>query len=315
MRAWLVVACLAGCYGPTPPAGAQCGSDGACPTGLVCSPATGTCEHTAVTADAAPDVSVADAPDAGPGDRDGDGITDTLDNCPDKSNPQQYDEDGDSIGDVCDNCPATANANQADTTESTPDGVGDACDPDPSGKTKISLFEGFNTTPTGWTLDTGVTVGGGKVHTPAGNAASPPLVSGRGWVETRYHLESLMTGSGITYRSVELVAQGSATGVQGYRCAVFDNPNNPGDRHSEIEMFVNPYTIVGSPSDGHNSAVGDTGHLWFAYSADSLDCKTTLPVEDLPTPPPETGRSGQFGLYTQNLTAAFDYIVVYEPAP
>ena len=40
-----------------------------------------------------------------------------------------------------------------------------------------------------------------------------------------------------------------------------------------------------------------------------------MPVEDLTTPPPETSRTGQVGLYTQNLTAAFDYIVVYEPAP
>jgi hypothetical protein len=40
-----------------------------------------------------------------PPDRDGDGIPDDADNCPDKFNPLQEDRDGDGIGDVCDNCP------------------------------------------------------------------------------------------------------------------------------------------------------------------------------------------------------------------
>jgi hypothetical protein len=40
---------LAGCYAPQPHAGAPC-PDGVCPTGLVCSPATMTCETTAIDA-------------------------------------------------------------------------------------------------------------------------------------------------------------------------------------------------------------------------------------------------------------------------
>ncbi len=35
-------------------------------------------------------------------DRDGDGIPDDIDNCPDTPNPDQTDSDGDGIGDVCD---------------------------------------------------------------------------------------------------------------------------------------------------------------------------------------------------------------------
>jgi hypothetical protein len=58
-------------------------------------------------------------------DSDGDGITDTIDNCPSVPNPDQLDADGDGIGDVCDNCPAIANVNQADADA---DGIGDACD-------------------------------------------------------------------------------------------------------------------------------------------------------------------------------------------
>jgi hypothetical protein len=66
-------------------------------------------------------------------DRDGDGITDDLDNCPESPNEDQNDRDGDGKGDVCDNCPETPNPEQEDGDG---DGVGDICDgcpgiPDP----------------------------------------------------------------------------------------------------------------------------------------------------------------------------------------
>ena len=40
-----------------------------------------------------------------PGDRDGDGVADNVDNCPDVYNPDQANADGDSFGDACDPCP------------------------------------------------------------------------------------------------------------------------------------------------------------------------------------------------------------------
>lgn len=85
----------------------------------------------------------ADHPDAfsevqSPTDSDGDGINDSVDNCPFVANTAQTDTDLDGIGDVCDddddndgildvndNCPLTANADQTDTDG---DGIGDACD-------------------------------------------------------------------------------------------------------------------------------------------------------------------------------------------
>jgi hypothetical protein len=45
-------------------------------------------------------------------DRDGDGIIDLEDNCPDVANPDQIDSDGDDIGDACDNCPYNYNPDQ-----------------------------------------------------------------------------------------------------------------------------------------------------------------------------------------------------------
>ena len=74
-----------------------------------------------------------------PDDTDGDGISDSRDNCPALANPEQKNivSPGNTIGDACDdtdndgpydatdNCPTTPNNDQADTDG---DGTGDACD-------------------------------------------------------------------------------------------------------------------------------------------------------------------------------------------
>lgn len=58
-------------------------------------------------------------------DTDSDGLGDACDNCPKKSNKNQQDTDGDNVGDVCDNCNSYANSDQADSDL---DNTGDACD-------------------------------------------------------------------------------------------------------------------------------------------------------------------------------------------
>ncbi|GEM_PF-193117 len=62
---------------------------------------------------------------AHPDDYDGDGLVDSLDNCPSVANASQEDTDGDGVGDPCDNCPALSNPDQADDNG---DGIGDLCD-------------------------------------------------------------------------------------------------------------------------------------------------------------------------------------------
>ena len=62
MRRLLAAVLLWGCYAPHPQAGAPC-ANGACPSGLVCSPATQTCEVTATSPpDASRDAPPRDAP-------------------------------------------------------------------------------------------------------------------------------------------------------------------------------------------------------------------------------------------------------------
>lgn len=72
-----------------------------------------------------------------PRDEDGDGISDTMDNCPSVKNPSQTDEDTNGIGDACedfdrdgvlnsiDNCRSIPNVGQFDKDQ---DGFGDECD-------------------------------------------------------------------------------------------------------------------------------------------------------------------------------------------
>jgi hypothetical protein len=76
-------------------------------------------------------------------DSDGDGIPDTVDNCPDTYNPMQEDTcgdgtgdacrpdtDGDGIPDACDNCPNKPNGTQLGTCSATSDKAGVSCNTD-----------------------------------------------------------------------------------------------------------------------------------------------------------------------------------------
>ncbi len=73
------------------------------------------------------DVAVIGSECVNDGDDDGDGILNSVDNCPSMYNPGQEDGDSDGVGDLCDNCPLNSNPDQVDTDG---DGIGDVCDTD-----------------------------------------------------------------------------------------------------------------------------------------------------------------------------------------
>jgi hypothetical protein len=204
------------------------------------------------------------------------------------------------------------NVNQADTTETVPDGVGDACDPRPGLKDRIAFFETFETAPTGWDLQN-ATFSNDAVHlngaTAAGIAhAYPPFISADGVIDTFYTIDALGSNS---YRSVETVAQHTANTTNGYRCGVYDG-NAAGTRHAEIESFVSPFTVTGAAASG-SFAVNDTGDLYFSFGS-SYECQTTIPNADLTASLTDT-ESEHLGPFTQYVDATYDYLIVYEPVP
>jgi hypothetical protein len=113
------------------------------------------------------------------GDRDGDGVLDVMDNCPDVANAEQYNHDQDSTGDACDTCPHLS-LSSADI-DSDGDGLGNGCDPriNTPGDSR-QLFVGFYSAAdiSGWgQLPPGKwTVAGGGVLRLADNTASDATI-------------------------------------------------------------------------------------------------------------------------------------------
>ncbi len=103
-----------------------------------------------LTPDAASDAGDIDAMPP-PTDRDGDGVADDDDLCPDLAD-DQHDEDRDAIGDACDPCPTYPQ----DTANADGDGLPDNCDPFPTTPgDELALFHGFHEMPPTWSVEPG----------------------------------------------------------------------------------------------------------------------------------------------------------------
>lgn len=171
--------CPLACYSPHVQPGAPCNEREPCPAGESC--VAGVCGGVASGGvDAASGGGGAPGGDATMSivDRDGDGIADASDNCPDVANPDQGNEDGDAFGDACDPCPIDTNNADPDG-----DGVGGICDPHPNTPgDKIVMFEGFHHgIPPTWQVDGTAAPSGDSVAltTAVGNhtALIPPIAS------------------------------------------------------------------------------------------------------------------------------------------
>jgi hypothetical protein len=194
VRSWFVVLGLVGCsYHPsanTAPAGDSGGDD-----------------------DAPIDVPPSD-------DRDGDGVTNVDDNCPDAANSDQHDEDNDALGDPCDPCPPSA-----DSTDSDADGVGDVCDPNPlTGGDKLLQFFGFQGSgglPAGWIVRSGAasdwSVSGDQLH--VGIHDTPDFITiEAGFNRTHIEIGAVVVPSGTTFPALSTVFDFSSTSLF-YACS------------------------------------------------------------------------------------------------
>lgn len=182
----LALAGLAACYDPHPQAGAACGENDACPSSLTCVGGLCVAQGGALPDAGAPDAMVT------MDDRDGDGVANATDNCPDAANPDQGDEDGDKLGDACDPCPI-----DADNTDGDGDGVAGSCDPNPTtAGDKILAFSGFHSAlPATWDVVGTMARAGDDIAitTVANNHSAvtpPPTNLGNGTVMVRMTVDA-----------------------------------------------------------------------------------------------------------------------------
>lgn len=173
--------------------------------------------------DAAPVDAGIDAPST---DRDGDGVSNPDDNCPDAANADQHDEDTDGVGDVCDLCPAMADPLQANSDG---DGLGDVCDPRPGNpRNQLVLFEPFTGTGLGpWTATDGTWTRSGDAMRVNGSSAiarlsrTLPMPAVEGVIiEARASVTGIAAPAAVTYLGVAAPADFA---VAGHGCAVYDN--------------------------------------------------------------------------------------------
>jgi hypothetical protein len=265
-----------------------------------------------------------DMPDGPPGDRDGDGMSDGDDNCPDDPNPEQEDEDADDLGNVCDNCPHVGNAEQTNDGEVTAgaarDGAGDACDPYPSaGGNDILFFDGFDDPSTldDWTAHVlgNWTISEGRLHQDNNGAAATWLyLRTRQFadlvIDTEADVQSFSPGGG-GIGTLAAFASAPDDGA-GYLCV---NAYNTGDVDSSILSVVklrgsSSRQVLASMPLGSELTLG-TYALRQTLADGQIDCSLQWTASGSASGNDTAYQSGFIGLRTEFAAVDFPYVVVF----
>lgn len=235
-------ALVTACFSPHPVHGAACDAEGQCPTGQMC--VANVCDGAAA---AEVDAGRVDGP---PGDRDGDGVPDGVDNCPDTPNADQGDEDGDHIGDPCDPCPIAAAAPGDDPDN---DGVAGICDPNPNtAGDKIVAFQGFHTAiPATWQVvgTANATGDDAVISAPAGthSAIVPPIdAMTNGTVMTSLSVDTTVSGN---QAKIGVALPYDPTKDKGIYCELYAPQGNSDANHS--------FVIYDGPADVQRASSRD----------------------------------------------------------
>jgi hypothetical protein len=302
---------LTACFQPQAPIGAPCAAPGAverCPSGQQCVAHDGveTCEQMGTYSDAGAD----SAPDASADrDRDGDGVPDSMDNCPDTYNPMQDDEDGDHVGDACDPCPPFANNADGDG-----DGVGDACDPNPTTPgDRLVAFEGFaSPVANTWASTGSYSRTNGDAVLNAGDDASATLTiesPSAAHVEIRAALAvDQINATSLHLGSINVIERMQWGTDESIACQL----SGQGDgTHQDLRIFDGA-TSVAVSSTPHAFAPGTEVELQLRRSGTSYSCDATGPSQEL------NGTAGfapsfpRIGLRAHGAKASFHWVMVIQ---
>ena len=273
----------------------SCTDELGCPSGLTClagmcreSGATGACSTTAMDGmvDAAPD-------------RDGDGVADDGDNCPDMMNPDQANEDLDEFGDVCDICPISANNADADH-----DNVGDDCDPDGNTQDHILLFEGFNTAPAAgqpygdtWTFGNGVATVNSRITTSMYLWPTPNAVS---W---KLYTSAALDPTGFTPNTVGTAMGADGISLIGVGCANYVRQ----DSNRELAVVNIADTSEVAAASGSTFANDGDYPITEMFINGATQCGRE---QFQANGSAQTASPGGWGLYVHQAQGTFDYVLI-----
>lgn len=319
------------CYAPKFDDGLPCSDTLQCPSGQTCDTTLEppVCRGPVPSIDA-PDEPAIDAIDGDMNaDTDDDGVDDATDNCRTIANPDQRDHDDDSVGDRCDNCPGTANADQRDSTEAAADGVGDACDPWPSKRDRIALFDGFYgpSVDPGWSPNGPAAIESGwLVPDPGATYADSGIVRTDDFASARrialeFAGEVTAIDSTKQFPSVKVFLESTenpdGTGND-YECGFSEDTTiTPHQRAIDLHAVLHDsYDYL----DGHQVPLGGTYlRVQAAYERAPLglvSCRGTSGTAtetcvgmDLRVAP------GRAGFYAYRARARFDYAIIYVDQP
>lgn len=296
---------LAGCFAPTPPAGAPCAPAGVgarCPSGQVCVTTAGleTCE----TPGSLPDSGIDALLEL---DHDHDGILDAVDNCPNVANASQVDEDGDALGDACDPCPPFR-----DNEDTDGDGVGDACDPNPTVPgDKLVAFEGFSDALSGaWTVMGTFTMADGEGVLSASDTSTslitrPSPANARVEIRAAFVIDSI-TATGLNLGSINVVERMQPNTDKSIVCQLAGLAGGA----QELLRIFDTASSTGVASEGYAIEPGAVKELRFARNGTSYACSVAMPAASVAGKASFAPASPRVGLRVRGAVARWRWVML-----
>ena len=256
--------------------------------------------------------------DATADDVDGDGVKNTVDNCPTVANSGQFDEDGDTRGDECDPCPQLAAA--ADDLDDDGDKIGNGCDPRPAmAGDVLAYWNGFHvasaTLPAGLTMihgsaDRWSVVSGHLVFDRSSDDWGMPAVD----VGSRVHTTDSTFEITATFTTATASAAGVAADIAANDTDLFECQARTDIQQREM-WRRNPAAIDGWSALDSSVAntPNDTYRITLHRTLTDLPCTTTRLGQvsiELASSADSAGNT-RAGLFARNVNVRFRYLAVY----